>query len=111
MSNKINLILLFLVMILSVSAQFNENPDGSSPSLHITPFVNTGSIYESFIVNHSTVEKEYQLAGNFNISARLKIPVSNTITISPFAEYANLKYSNFDSRVTRLGATFSFYFQ
>lgn len=129
-------ITLFFVLI---SACYSQNPDGNSISLHITPYLTTGNADFSTInftprysssgnliaYSKSSSDISFNQKPNFNFSALVKIPTSDTFTLSLFAsklstsllienppDASKLNYTVTSKNNTySFGSTFSFYFK
>ena len=89
---------------------FSSNPDGDRISIHITPFLNSGSLYQNdeFTTSYKSV---------LNFDVRIKIPFGKNLTFTPFYEQRNfdLSYKQIISIKTsevqtKAGMTISFYF-
>lgn len=83
---------LFLIAFLFTSV-YAQNADGNNPSLHFTPY------YSSYSV---------ELPSQFNYKVMLKIPLSESFTVSPFYHHSNFPINE---ELTRddWGAVISFY--
>jgi hypothetical protein len=68
---------LTIVLFLSTtSLSQSKNPDGTSPSFHITPSIDWG--------NYKLSSESTELKSKFGFILLMKVPVSDGITISPF---------------------------
>ena len=68
---------LAIVLFLSSSSlSQSKNPDGTSPSFHITPSIDWG--------NYKLESETTELKSKFGFILLMKVPVSDGITISPF---------------------------
>ncbi len=111
--------LIFFFLLVSIAVAQNQliNPDGEGASLHLSPFLSSGS---EVIDEETTVDYKSKVG----IALLLKIPINRVLTVSPFYEYKTFLYNreietgyytirSFDvvRKETKLGFTLSFYFR
>ena len=104
--------LIFFLIILTSISFAQSNPDGEYVSIHVSPFISSGS----FSVNG---EDSLDFNDDINFAVMLKIPFGNSFTLSPFWERATYSYEQrianttemmeFSMAQTKLGLTLSFY--
>lgn len=66
----------FVFILFSNLPAQSKNPDGKSPSFHITPSLDWG--------NHTLLSETDEFKSKLGFEFLMKIPVSDGITISPF---------------------------
>jgi len=109
-------IILILFIFISTTLLAQSNPDGDKVSLHITPFINMSDL---------NIADEDFFSQTYNLNLKVKIPIKNKITISPFYQIetfrstilkennifnTNKNENQFELTNQRIGATLSIYF-
>ena len=110
--------ILLVSTIMFAQSKENSNPDGDRVSVHLTPFFVSG--YNEVSAEGNTETNNF--ISEFNLKLLIKMPLSNNITIAPFATTDNFSYEKeittgrfpvtgkFSYFFTKVGATLSFYF-
>lgn len=104
MKQSVIFLVIFAAIICALSGDIKAqtNPDGEQPSIHFTPYTQLGIS-----------------DGEFCFNVLLKIPITETLTVSPFYEEFSIDTrQDISDRVrigsllkqTKFGATISFYF-
>lgn len=95
-------IFIALILVINSPVKAQVNPDGNQPSIHFTPYTQTGTG-----------------TGEFCFQVSLKIPLYDSFTITPFYESFTIDMTTLSNNIitiggplkqTKYGATFSFYF-
>ena len=104
--------------------EVSHNPDGNSPSLHITPYLSWGRVNNNILKPKTTNYGEVVYAEKLDFNVTFKVPLTRTFTLSFIYEYRNQNYeympieNDYVNSVREsgtgslniIGATFSFYF-
>lgn len=117
------LILILALFMSSAAAQDTQwlNPDGSWPSLHLTPVVSSGRVEYSTVLypERWTTNSTRIMTPQLGFKALLKVPTSRYVTVQFFGDYKTQAFSynalglavSLRQQTFEAGVTISIYFR